>query len=61
MSEPKFKVGQVVMYDRGKKRGIPMKILQVIQQFDTNFYRFDRQNALEESMIRALTDEEKGA
>lgn len=57
---PKFKVGQIVMFDRGKKRGIPLKILEVINDDEFGVaYRVDKRNYLAESMIRALTDEEK--
>lgn len=60
MSEQKFNIGQVVMVDRGKKRGIPVKILGIVLEYGSWFYRVDRKNCLSESMIRALTDEEKG-
>lgn len=60
MAEPKFKIGQVVMYDRGTKRDIPLKILDSIERDGVWFYGIDRDNFLSESMVRALTDEEKG-
>lgn len=59
----KFAKGQVVMYDRGAKRPFPVLILEVIEprEFQGSFfYRYDRRNALAESMLRPLTAEEAG-
>jgi len=61
MSEAKFKVGQVVMYDRRGKRGIPVKIIEVINDDGGVFYRIDRNNCLFEPMVRALSAVERGA
>jgi len=61
MSDAKFKVGQVGMYDRRGKRGIPVKILEVIHDDLGTFYRVDRKNCVSESMIRALSAVERGA
>lgn len=56
----KFKVGQVVIYERGKKRDIPVKILEVVEMDGAFFYRFDRKNCFDENMVRAQTPEEAG-
>jgi hypothetical protein len=64
MSKPKFKVGQVLMFDRGKKRGIPVKVLEILNDPGNIppgvFYRIDGKNFLAEHMVRELTPKEKG-
>jgi hypothetical protein len=57
MKTPKFKVGQVVMWESSKK-SVPIVIKEVIEQGDGFFYRFDKTNALHESMVRTLTPQE---
>jgi hypothetical protein len=65
---PKFKVGQVVMWKRGKvhplsargRRDMPLQIIEVIRDSGDWFYRIDRKNCLAESMLRELTAVEKG-
>lgn len=59
MSEPKFAVGQVVIF-KGKKE-LPVKILEVTEEGGEHFYRIDRKNFLHEPMLRALYAPEKGA
>ena len=59
MSEPKFKVGQVLIYTSGKKL-MPFIVKQIIHEYDAYFYRFDRKNCVAEANVRALTEEEKG-
>jgi len=60
MPEPKFKVDQVVMFNRGKKRPLALTVLEVTEDHGTYFYRVDRRNCLAESMLRALDEKEKG-
>jgi hypothetical protein len=56
-STPKFNVGQIVVMT--DKKQSPFRILDVIW-IDEWFYKWNRNNAASESMIRALTPEEKG-
>lgn len=61
MSEPKFHVGQVVMWDRrGNRRDIPVQILEAVEHDGNFFYRIDKNNSLHEAMIRPLNDLECG-
>jgi ribosomal protein L14E/L6E/L27E len=56
-----FKVGQVVVLKRdGRKRDLTAKILEIVDEGGIAFYRIDKQNCVSGSMIRALTEEEKG-
>jgi hypothetical protein len=55
----RYKVGQVVMVQVGK-RELPMKILSVVESNGDFFYKYDRKNAVHEAMVRPLTAEEKG-
>lgn len=55
--EPKFKVGQIVVVK--VKQQLPMRILEIVCH-DGWFYRMNRSNCVDESMIRELTAEEKG-
>jgi hypothetical protein len=63
MTEPKYRVGQVVMWHRskhGSKRDMPFAVLEVTTEgIDEPFYRIDRKNFLAEHMLRPLNDEEK--
>jgi hypothetical protein len=56
---PKFKVGQVVCAT-GMKKELPFRIMEVIEHDGCFFYRWDRKNAMAETSVRALTEEEKG-
>jgi hypothetical protein len=56
-SEPKFKVGQIVVMN-GKKEP-PFRVIERIWQ-NGWFYKWNRNNAASESMLRDLTSEEKG-
>ena len=59
--EPKFKVGQVVMYARsGKKSPLPLQILEIVKGEGGWFYRINRKDCLFEKMIRPLTPKERG-
>jgi hypothetical protein len=58
-TEPKFKVGQVVMMNSLKKPR-PFQILGMIWE-DEWFYQWNKKNHAAEHMIRELTPEEKGA
>jgi len=58
---PKFKVGQVLMYERQRGHALPCVVLEVTADDDgTYFYRIDRKNCLHEAMLRALNDVELG-
>ena len=57
--KPKFKVGQVVIWTSGKKTW-PVLILEVIEDEGLFYYRYNRKNALHQSMLRALTPVECG-
>lgn len=57
-STPKFKVGQVVMMTMRREQ--PFKILAVREDCGHYFYAWNRNNSASESMLRALTPEEKG-
>ena len=60
MSEPKFKVGQVVVM-KGSKKQLPWRILDIEHTEDGWFYAWNRKNYAAESMIRTLTAEEFGS
>ncbi len=55
---PKFKVGQIVIM-RSVKKNLPFRITEVIWN-DGWFYRWNKNNAASEYMLRELTPEEKG-
>jgi hypothetical protein len=57
-TEPKFKVGQVVVLTTIKKE-LPFRILDVYWN-DGWFYFWNSKNAASESMIRELNSTEKG-
>ena len=58
---PKFKVGQVLMYDRAGRRSLPVVVREVVAEDDGEyFYAIDRKNCLHEPMLRALNDVELG-
>jgi hypothetical protein len=59
-TEPKFKVGQIVIF-KGTKKSLPFRILEVLWFEEGWFYRWNKKNAASEHMLRELTDEEKGA
>ena len=54
---PKYKVGQIVVMTGPKQ--LPFRIIEVIWN-NGWYYRWNRNNAASESMIRELTPEEKG-
>ncbi len=56
----KYSVGQVVIFKREGKTGLPCRILEVIEDEEGIFYRIDRKNCLSETMIRALDETERG-
>lgn len=56
--EPKFKNGQIVVM-KNNKHHLPFRVLEVIWQ-DGWFYRWNRNNAAAEHMLRAQTAEEIG-
>ena len=59
LSEPKFKVGQVVILTSIKKE-MPFRITFVERSMGEWFYGFNRRNAVAESSIRKLLPEEIG-
>ena len=57
-TKPKFKVGQIVVM-KSLKKNLPFRITEVL--YDGGwFYRWNRNNAASEFMLRELTPEEKG-
>lgn len=54
--KPKFKVGQVVIMIGHDN--LPFKILDVIWEGDMWFYKWNRNNAAAENMLRKLTNAE---
>lgn len=58
-AQPKFKVGQIVVM-KGLKKQLPFRILEIVRNEYGIFYRWDRKNCAAESMIRELTEDEKG-
>ena len=58
-SNPKFKVGQVVMIQHAR-RAMPFKILAVTYEDDGWYYQWNRNNFASEAMLRELTKAEKG-
>lgn len=56
----KFSVGEVVIFNRGTKPGIPVKVLEVIDYDGAPYYRVNRKDCFPESMLRPLTEAEKG-
>lgn len=59
MSEPKLKVGQVVVM-KSLKKELPFRILEVVESDGDWFYGWNRRNLASEHMLRVLTAEEKG-
>jgi hypothetical protein len=57
-TEPKFRVGQVVMM-KSLKKPLPFQIRGMIWE-DGWFYQWNKKNYAAEHMIRDLTLEEKG-
>ena len=57
-TKPKYKVGQIVVMVSLKKN-LPFRITEALWN-DGWFYRWNRNNAVSESMLRELTLEEKG-
>jgi hypothetical protein len=56
-TKPKFKTGQIVVMNNFKRT--PFRIVETVWN-DGWFYKWNRNNAAAESMIRELTPEEKG-
>ncbi len=56
--EPKYKVGQIVIM-KSLKRQLPFKVIGMTWN-DGWFYQWNKNNYASESMIRELTQEEKG-
>jgi hypothetical protein len=56
---PKFNVGQVVIWE-STKRAFAFKIIGRLENMGEWYYQWDKRNSAAESMLRALTDEEKG-
>lgn len=59
MSDPKFKVGQVVVM-KSLKKELPFRILEVVESEGEWFYGWNRRDLASEHMLRELTAEEKG-
>ncbi len=57
-TKPKFKVGQIVVI-ASLKKNLPFRITEVLWN-ESWFYRWNKNNAASESMLRELTTEEKG-
>lgn len=57
-TEPKFKIGQVVMMNSLKKP-LPFRIIGMLWD-DGWFYQWNKKNYASEYMLRELTQEEKG-
>ena len=57
-TEPKYKIGQVVMM-KSLKKPLPFKILGITWDEEW-FYQWNKKNYAAEHMLRELTDEEKG-
>lgn len=57
-TEPKFKIGQIVMM-KSLKKPLPFKILGLMWE-DGWFYQWNKKNYAAEYMLRGLTPEEKG-
>jgi len=57
-TEPKFKVGQIVAIKTVRKE-LPFRITEILWN-DGWFYRWNKNNAASEGMLRELTPEEKG-
>ena len=57
-TEPKFKVGQIVVMISLKKN-LPFRITEVLWD-DGWFYRWNRNNSASEGMLRELTPTERG-
>lgn len=58
-TEPKFKVGQVVVVT-SIKIPLPIRIREVVKQDDEWFYAFDKKYLFPEHMLRELTPKENG-
>jgi hypothetical protein len=56
-TKPKFKTGQIVIMNDHK--GTPFRIIESVWNSGW-FYKWNKNNAAAESMIRELTAEEKG-
>ena len=59
MSEPKFKRGQIVVL-KNMKREPPFRILDVMEDEGSWFYKWNNKNYAHEGMLRALNPEEIG-
>lgn len=57
--KPKFKVGQIVIF-KNKRKVLPFRILEVVSHEGEFYYKWNRNNAAAENMLRELTDAEVG-
>lgn len=60
MKTPKFRVGQVLIYDRPGKQSLPAIVREVTEDEGEYFYRIDKKNCFHEPMLRALNNLEIG-